>query len=159
MIPVPFPHEQDAQRKMVEMRGRALDHLRAGGLVALFPSGVVASAPTVFGTVVEADWNVFTAKLIRMSGATVVPLRFSGANSRLYQIANLVSPLLRQGLLLHEVVHALDKPQRPVIGHALSPADMAPGLEDPRRFMAWLRAHTLGLTAEGGAAPRADAPP
>lgn len=153
MIPVPFPHEADAQRKMVEMRGRAMDHLRAGGLVALFPSGVVASAPTLFGPAVEAEWNLFTAKLIRMSGASVVPLRFSGANSRLYQIANRISPLLRQGLLLHEVVHALDRPQSPVIGYPLLPADLAPRLSDPRAFMAWLRAHTLGLRAEGVAAP------
>jgi putative hemolysin len=145
MIPVPFPHEADSQRKMVEMRGRAMDHLRAGGLVALFPSGVVASAPTLFGEAVEAEWNLFTAKMIRTSGATVVPVRFSGSNSRLYQIANRISPLLRQGLLLHEIVHALDKPQSPIIGHPLSQADMATHQSDPRAFMAWLRQRTLAL--------------
>ncbi len=145
MIPVPFPHEDDAQRKMIAMRAQAMDHLRAGGLVALFPSGVVASAPTMFGQAEEAEWNVFTAKMIRMSGASVIPVRFSGANSRLYQIANRISPTLRQGLLLHEIVHSLDKPLGPVIGQPLTPDDMQPHQADPRAFMAWLRDHTLAL--------------
>ncbi len=145
MIPVPFPHEADAQRKMVEMRSKAMEHLRNGGLVALFPSGVVASSATFFGPAIEAEWNLFTAKMIRTSGATVVPVRFAGSNSRLYQIANRISPILRQGLLLHEIVHSLDKPQCPVIGHALPPAEIAHLNDDPRAFMVWLRNHTLAL--------------
>ena len=68
MIPVPFPHDPDAQRKGVEMRAKAMKHLQAGGVVALFPSGVVAASQTFFGPAVEAEWNVFTAKMIRRSG-------------------------------------------------------------------------------------------
>jgi putative hemolysin len=145
MIPVPFPHETDAQRKMLEMRTRANDHLRSGGLVALFPSGVVATSATMFGPAIEAEWNVFTAKMIRTSGATVVPIFFPGSNSRWYHMANRISPTLRQGLLLHEIVHSLDKPQRPVIGQPLTPDELATQMGDPRAFMAWLRAHTLAL--------------
>lgn len=145
MIPVPFPHEPDAQRKMIEMRNAAMDHLAQGGLIALFPSGVVATSETMFGPAVEAEWNVFTAKMIRRSGATVVPCYFPGSNSRWYQIANRISPVLRQGLLLHEVVHAFDKPQAPVIGHPVSAEEAEERGRDPRAFMAWLRAHTLSL--------------
>ena len=145
MIPVPFPHEEDAQKKMIAMRARAMDHLRGGGLVALFPSGAVAASTSLFGPAVEADWNVFTAKLIRTSGATVVPVYFPGSNSRWYQIANRISPTLRQGLLLHEIVHALDRPQRPVVGQPIDPSAMADKTADPRAFMAWLRSRTLAL--------------
>ena len=145
MIPVPFPHEPDAQRKMIEMRNAAMDHLAQGGLIALFPSGVVATSKTMFGPAIEAEWNVFTAKMIRRSGATVVPCYFPGSNSRWYQIANRISPVLRQGLLLHEVVHAFDKPQAPVIGHPISPEEADERGRDPRAFMAWLRNHTLSL--------------
>lgn len=145
MIPVPFPHDQDAQRKGVEMRAKAMSHLADGGVVALFPSGVVASSETWFGPAIEAEWNVFTAKLIRRSGATVVPMRFPGQNSRAYQIANKISPILRQGLLLHEIVHSLNKPQSPVVGHPLTAEQIAEREGDPRGFMAWLREHTLSL--------------
>lgn len=145
MIPVPFPHEADAQNKMLEMRSVAMEHLKRGGLIALFPSGVVATSQTLFGPAVEAEWSVFTAKLIRMSGATVVPTYFSGANSRMYQIANRLSATLRQGLLLHEIVHSLDKPQSPVVGAPIGPAELAGRSGDPRAFMAWLRDRTLAL--------------
>lgn len=145
MIPVPFPHDQDAQRKGVEMRSKAMSHLKAGGVVALFPSGVVATSESWFGPVVEAEWNVFTAQLIRRSGATVVPMKFLGANSRAYQIANQVSPMLRQGLLLHEIVNSLNKPQAPIVGHPIDDEIVKGFSDDPRGFMAWLRDHTLSL--------------
>lgn len=145
MIPVPFPHEEDAQKKMIEMRRTAMDHLAAGGIVALFPSGQVATSETMMGPAIEAEWNVFTAKLIRTSGATVAPCFFPGSNSRAYQIANRLSPTLRQALLLHEVVHAMDKPQGPIVGAPIPPEEMKPHMAEPRAFMAWLRERTLAL--------------
>lgn len=145
MIPVPFPHDPDAQRKMVEMRANAMDFLAQGGVVALFPSGVVMSSDSWWGPPIEREWNVFTAKLIRKSGAKVVPLYYPGRNSRAYQIACQVSPILRQGLLLHEIVRSCNKPQAPVVGKPLTEEQMAPLQTDPRGFMAWLRKHTLDL--------------
>ena len=145
MIPVPFPHDPDAQRKMVAMRANAMAHLQAGGVVALFPSGVVMSSDSWFGPPIEREWNVFTAKMIRRSGARVVPIYFPGANSRAYQIANRISPILRQGLLLHEIVRSCNSSLSPIIGPALTQAQMAPLETDPRGFMAWLRDHTLAL--------------
>ncbi|MBR9763095.1 MAG: acyltransferase [Rhodobacteraceae bacterium] len=145
MIPVPFPHDPEAQKKMIEMRAKAMAHLKEGGIVALFPSGVVASSETMFGPAIEAEWNVFTAQMIRRSGAKVVPIRFTGSNSRWYQMANQVSATLRQGLLLHEIVHALNKPQAPIVGDVIGDAAMERLASDPRGFMAWLREHTTSL--------------
>ncbi len=145
MIAVPFPHEPDAQRKSVEMRARAMAHLREGGVISVFPSGVVASSDTMFGPVIEREWNVFTAQMIRRSGARVVPVYFPGTNSRAYQIANRISATLRQGLLLHEVVRGCNKPQRPVVGEPIGEERMKLLQSDPRGFMAWLREHTLSL--------------
>lgn len=145
MIPVPFPHDPEAQRKMVEMRTSAMEHLDNGGVVALFPSGVVMSSDTWFGPPIEREWSVFTAKMIRRSGAQVVPIFYPGRNSRSYQIANRISAILRQGLLLHEIVRSCNKPQAPVVGKPLTPEQMAMLETDPRGFMAWLREHTLAL--------------
>jgi putative hemolysin len=145
LIPVPFPHDPEAQVKSVEMRAEAMGHLKQGGLVSVFPSGVVASSKTWFGPAIEAEWNVFTAQMIRRSGAQVVPIFFPGANSRLYQIANRVSATMRQGMLLHEIVHSLNKPMLPIVGHPLDAAQMERLGSDPRGFMAWLRDHTLSL--------------
>lgn len=145
MIPVPFPHDPEAQRKMVEMRANAMNHLAEGGVVALFPSGVVMSSDTWWGPPIEREWNVFTAKMIRKSGAKVVPIYFPGRNSRAYQIANRISAVLRQGLLLHEIVRSCNTPQTPVVGTPLTDDQMELLAQNPRGFMAWLRQHTLNL--------------
>ncbi|MGR3545940.1 MAG: lysophospholipid acyltransferase family protein [Roseovarius sp.] len=149
MISVPFPHEPDAQRKSVEMRAKAMAHLKEGGVISVFPSGVVASSDTMFGPVIEREWNVFTAQMIRRSGARVVPIYFPGANSRWYQMANRISATMRQGLLLHEVVRSCNHPQKPVVGAPISDERMAMLESDPRGFMEWLRAHTLSLGKTG----------
>lgn len=145
LIPVPFPHDKDAQNKGKEMRAKAMEKLKSGGLVCIFPSGVVASSKTAFGPVVEAEWNVFTAQMIRRSGAKVVPIHFRGQNSRAYHVANRLSPTLRQALLLHEVVHVCNRKHDPVIGAPLTPEQMAPLASDPRGFITWLRDYTLSL--------------
>ena len=82
---------------------------------------------------------------LRKSGATIVPCFFTGANSRWYQMANRISPVLRQGLLIHEVVHSFDKPQAPVIGTPVGPDEWESRIGKPREFMAWLRERTLSL--------------
>jgi len=145
MIPVPFDHEEDALKKSLEMRKSAMDHLENGGVVVIFPSGKVASSETMFGDVVEGDWNPFTAKLIQKSGANVVPIFFPGSNSRIYQIANQISATLRQGLLIYEVVHAMNKPQKPLVGSLIKQDEISPWKSDPRGFMRWLRERTLSM--------------
>ena len=145
MVPVPFPHEDGALEKGLEMRRIAMDHLRDGGVVILFPSGAVATSETWFGPAVEAEWNPFTAKMILKSNAVVLPIHFRGQNSRWYQIANKLSPTVRQGLLLHEVAYALNKPQAPIIGAPIGRDEIAKWSGNPRGFMAWLRETTLAL--------------
>jgi putative hemolysin len=145
MIPVPFPHEENAREKGLEMRNLTMAHLKNNGLVILFPAGRVASSETWFGPAVEAEWNVFTHKMIRGSGATILPIHFTGQNSRAYQIANKLGATLRQGLLLYEIKRALFKPQRPYIGEPIPASELDKWEGNPRGFLAWLREHTLKL--------------
>ncbi len=145
VIPVPFPHEADARERNLEMRKRAMSHLKGGGVVVIFPSGAVANSETFFGPAEEAEWNPFTAKMIQRSGAVVVPVRFPGQNSRAYLIANKLSATLRQGLLIHEVVHARHKPQAPIVGPVIGRDEIESWSTNSRGFMAWLREKTLSL--------------
>lgn len=147
MIPVPFAHEEGALKQNLEMRKRAMDHLKDGGVIVLFPSGVVASSDTMFGPVIERDWNPFTSKMIQRSDARCLPIFFPGRNSRWYQMANQMSATLRQGLLLYEVVHALNKPQAPVVGTPIERHEIESWASNPRGFVAWLREQTLALGA------------
>ena len=145
MIPVPFDHEENALQKSLEMRRFAMKHLENDGVLILFPSGKVASSDTIFGSVVEGEWSPFTAKLIQKSNADVLPIFFPGSNSRMYQIANQISATLRQGLLIYEVVHAMNKPQKPVVGNLIKQDEISSWRRDPRGFMRWLRDTTIAL--------------
>jgi putative hemolysin len=145
MIPVPFPHEDNARELGLEMRRHTMAHLKAGGVIILFPAGKVACSETWFGPAIEAEWNVFTHKMIHKSGATILPMYFPGQNSRAYQIANKLSATLRQSLLLHEIKRSLFKPQRPFIGEPIPATVLNDWEGNPRGFLAWLRDHTLRL--------------
>jgi putative hemolysin len=145
MIPVPFPHEENARELGLQMRDETMKHLKAGGVIILFPAGKVAMSEGWWGPAIEAEWNVFTHKIVRSSGATIVPMHFTGQNSRLFLIANLLSDTLRQGLLLYEIKRALFKPQRPFVGEPIAASELTKWEGNPRGFLAWLRQHTLDL--------------
>jgi len=145
MLPVPFPHEPNSQEESLKMRAECMATLKAGGVIVLFPAGAVAHSKTFFGPAIEGEWNPFTAKMLARSGATVLPIYFPGKNSRAYQIANKLSATLRQGLLLHEIRRALNKPQHPVIGDPKHAEEIREALKNPRKFLADMREETLGL--------------
>ncbi len=149
MIPVPFPHEENSRELGLKMREETMAHLKAGGLVILFPAGKVATSEGWFGPAIEAEWNVFTHKMIQRSGAQILPIHFTGQNSRAFQIANRLGDTLRQGLLLYEIKRALFKPQRPFVGEPISADELTKWDGNPRGFLAWLRQHTLDLGAKG----------
>ncbi|SEC35674.1 lysophospholipid acyltransferase family protein [Rhodobacter sp. 24-YEA-8] len=145
MIPVPFPHEDNAREEGLKMRNETLAQLKKGGVIILFPAGKVAMSETWFGPAIEAEWNVFTHKIVKSTGATILPIYFPGQNSRSFLIANKLSDTLRQGLLLREIKRALFKPQRPHIGEPIPADELKKWEGNPRGFLAWLRAHTLAL--------------
>ncbi|MDP3959974.1 MAG: lysophospholipid acyltransferase family protein [Pseudorhodobacter sp.] len=145
LIPVPFPHEENMLEKGLEMRREAMEILERGGVVVLFPAGAVATTEGWWGEAVEREWHPFTARMICRSKATVVPIFFPGHNSAAYQVANHLSPVIRQGLLIHEIVYALNKPQKPVIGTPIPWDELAPHARNQTEFVAWLRARTLAL--------------
>ncbi len=145
MIPVPFPHEENSRELGLQMRDLTMAHLANNGLVILFPAGRVASSETWFGPAIEAEWNVFTHKMISKSGAMIVPIHFTGQNSRAYQIANKLAATLRQGLLLYEIRRSLFKPQRPYVGEPIPASELDKWKGNPRGFLAWLREHTLAI--------------
>jgi putative hemolysin len=145
MIPVPFPHEDNARELGLKMRDDTMTHLRAGGVIILFPAGKVAMSEGWWGPAVESEWNVFTHKIVKSSGATILPVYFPGQNSRAFLIANKISDTLRQGLLLFEIKRCLFKPTRPVIGAPIPAEELKKWEGNPRGFLAWLREHTLSL--------------
>lgn len=145
LLSVRFPHEEDAVRKNLQTRKEALDHVKAGHCVGVFPAGTVCTSKTPFGPVVEAEWGKFTSKLILQTDAVVIPIFFQGSNSRWFQLANQISDTCRQSLLMYEIKHAFHKPQSPVVGEPIGRDVLDAYKTDAEGLMAFLRAETLKL--------------
>jgi putative hemolysin len=105
MLPVDFAETREAQRSNIESRAKALDHVKRGGCVVIFPAGAVSTSPDGLGRkrAVDGPWSPFAARLVKSGRASVAPIYFPGQNSRLFQIASHVHPNLRLGLFFHEV--------------------------------------------------------
>ena len=95
--------------------------LANGGSIGIFPAGGVAvSEKPHKGPAVDTAWHSFAAKMIRKSGATVIPVYFGGQNSRLFQIASHFSTTLRLGLFFFETARRIGSEVEFVVGEPIS---------------------------------------
>lgn len=145
ILPIDFSGTREAIETNLATRTAAIRHLKEGGAVGIFPGGTVSTAPKPFGRPMDPVWRAFTARMIQKSGATVVPIWFDGANSRLFQVASHLHATLRMALLVREFRRRVDRPVRLVIGQPIGPAELA-HLSDGKEMMDFLRRRTYGLS-------------
>jgi putative hemolysin len=125
MIPVdPFGGPQAKRANVAGMR-KAMRWLEDGGVLLIFPAGEVSHLNLRTLSITDPPWNTTAARLIRMSGAPVVPMYFGGANSALFQLAGIVHPKLRTLLLPHELGNKLGARVAIRLGQPLAPAKLA----------------------------------
>lgn len=150
ILPISFDGTKEAQRLNLKTRADALRYLGGGGCVGIFPGGTVSTAPRGGGRPLDPVWRPFTARMIQRSGATVVPVHFSGANSRVFQMASHLHPTLRLGLLIREFGARTDQPVSVAIGQPIFAQDLAAKADDARAMMDLLRRATYALSDQPG---------
>jgi len=145
LLPIDFTGTEDAMRINLDTRREARDILKNNGCITVFPAGGVSTV-TGWGDKIAQDtqWQPFIARLIQQSGATVVPVFFDGQNSRLFQIASLLSPVLRQSLFFKEVVNKMGADIGVRIGDAVS-FDTLQEIKDRAALCNYLRSMTYDL--------------
>lgn len=142
---VDFAGTKEALAANVAMRRAALEHVKAGGCVIVFPAGGVSTTPRPFDrTAVDDEWKPFTAKLVTHGKASVTPIFFDGQNSRLFQVASHLSLELRLALIFREVRRRMGKAVRVQIGETLSPETLV-SAGKRHDLMGFLRDQTYGL--------------
>ncbi len=126
LLPIDFNGTEEATRTNLKTRKIAIETLKQGGAIGIFPAGGVgASEKPLTGPAVDAAWHPFTAKLIKMSGATVVPVYFAGQNSRLFQLASHLSLTLRLALFFFETARRIGTEMEIVVGEPITPEELA----------------------------------
>ena len=148
VLPISFDEGREALALNLETRARALEYLGRGGAIGVFPGGTVSTAARPFSRPMDPGWRNFTAKMIARSGATVVPVHFTGQNSRLFQLASHLHPTLRLGLLIKEFRARVDAPVDIVVGRPIAAAELAPFRADPNAMMDALRRRTYALSPD-----------
>jgi putative hemolysin len=146
ILPISFDETKEAVRLNLHTRSTALQFLSDGGAIGVFPGGTVSTAAKPFSRPMDPGWRNFTAKMIARSDATVVPIYFDGANSRLFQIASHLHYTLRLGLLIKEFKSRVDEPVRVVIGNPIAAARLQPMKSDSNAMMDFLRRETYALS-------------
>ncbi len=146
ILPIDFAETEEAQRTNIASRAAARAQLDKGGVVVVFPAGAVSTAPDKLGfkPAIDWRWQPFVAALIQRSKATVVPIWFSGQNSRLFQIASHVSSTLRVSLIFHEVRARIGTTLPLVVGSPIPFAEIAP-IKDRQALADHLRERVYAL--------------
>ncbi|MBN8459535.1 MAG: lysophospholipid acyltransferase family protein [Verrucomicrobia bacterium] len=97
----------------------AISWLRKGGMLAVFPAGEVSHLQVGKGGVTDPPWSDTVARIIRLSGATVVPVFFAGSNGPLFQLAGMLHPRLRTALLPKELLNKRQRTITPRVGNPI----------------------------------------
>jgi len=105
IIPVNPFGGPEAQRTNVNSVKAALGWIQQGGLLCIFPAGEVAHWHLQTKTVTDPPWHINAARLIRKSGADVLPVFFPGCNSRSFHYAGVVHPRLRTAMLPRQLLN------------------------------------------------------
>jgi putative hemolysin len=146
MLPIDFSETLAARRLSASSRGQAIEFIRAGGCVVIFPAGAVSTSPDALGRrpAVDGPWTPYLARLVAAGKGPVVPVYFPGQNSRLFQMVSHVSMTLRLSLFFHEVRRRIGTPLPVEIGYEIPYAELA-GLTDRSDLVAAIRARVTAL--------------
>ena len=107
ILPINFDETEEALSTNLETRREAMEQLRGGGALIVFPSGGISLARNVIGPAQDDEWKTFAAKLAVMEDTTVLPFFFNGQNSLVYMAARKVSLTLGYSLMFREIVRRI----------------------------------------------------
>ncbi|HEV7767915.1 MAG TPA: lysophospholipid acyltransferase family protein [Thermoanaerobaculia bacterium] len=150
------PFHPGASRPNVSGLRRAIAHVARGGMLATFPAGAVSHLQLEKMTVVDPEWNVAIARLVRRTKATVLPVYFPGTNGPLFQLAGLLHPNLSTALLAHALLDRRHTRIEMRIGRPIAFSRIA-HLQSDEEMIVHLRRRTYLLanrTCTGVAQPR-----
>jgi putative hemolysin len=122
----------------------AIAWLKQGGMLAVFPAGEVSHLNLKERAITDPEWSHSVARLIRITGATVLPMYFLGANSALFQLLGLMHPRVRTALLPHEFFNKHNRNIEVRIGSPITPAKIR-SYQDDVALIRYLRRRTYLL--------------
>jgi putative hemolysin len=143
----PFHMASSADRNVKPLK-QAMEWLRQGGALAVFPAGEVSQWNVREAQVTDPAWNTVAAGLLRKTGASALPVYFCGRNSVNFQLLGLINPQLRTLFLLQEFLQQREKRVQIRIGKAI-PSELIANLDSDDEATEYLRLRTYLLSYRG----------
>ncbi|MDR1860045.1 MAG: lysophospholipid acyltransferase family protein [Bacteroidales bacterium] len=138
----PFHEHRDATSNMGGIKG-AIEHLKKGGALSIFPAGEVSSYDAS-NRIIDKQWSYTVLKFIAKAKVPVVPVYFSGSNSWLFHLMGRIHPMLRTAKLPSELLNKKHRKIKVRIGAPISVAEQETFTET-YQFGRFLRAKTYCL--------------
>lgn len=148
----PFGGAEAKRENMASMRA-SVKWVQEGHALAVFPSGEVSSVDVRTGRVRDPAWSPTIARIVRRTGATVLPIFFSGHNGAFFNMAGLIHPRLRTVLLPKQFVNKRNRTLHAEIGQPIPPKEMEQYSED-ENLINYLRLRTYVLGERETAKPK-----
>ncbi len=127
---------------------RAMDYVRDGGLLVIFPAGAVSHFQWSMRAVIDPPWQPQVARLLRLCARgtklAIVPAYVPGSNSLTFHAAGLAHPSFRTALLARELLNKRRATVEIRVGRPISPGKLAM-LDTDRERIEYLRWRTYLL--------------
>jgi putative hemolysin len=144
----PFQSDTAVRATRVDTNRRALrealEWLRSGGMLAMFPAGEVSQWQFPQGQITDPAWSDTAVHLIRRTEAAALPIYFCGRNSVSFHLFGMIHPRLRTAFLLQEFLQQEGRAVEVRVGSEIPRESMA-GMADDREVTEYLRWRTYLL--------------
>jgi putative hemolysin len=148
-LPIDFHETKEAQRNNLAVKREALELIRQGVTIVVFPAGAVATATKPWARrATDWPWKLFPARLIQEAKATVVPIHFAGQNGRMFHIASHISLTARMSMLVREFTKLSGNTVHARIGSPMPWSELE-SIRDRKALTAHLRAAVFSLSPDG----------
>jgi len=107
------------QKNMLPIR-QCEDHLDDGGVLVIFPAGKVSFRPRGSTRVQDREWNRVAGHLAKRTGASLLPVFFSGTNSALFQTLGNIWDRSKLLLLPRELIRMRGRKIQFDVGHVIT---------------------------------------
>ncbi len=149
ILPIDFSSSKEAARANAASRSKAVEHLKNGGCMVIFPAGAISTSPDPLGRLpaIDPPWTPFLARLVQSAKAPVTPIYFRGQNSRLFQMVSHINMTARLGLFFHELRSKIGARCDVVIGDTI-PFTRLADFSERQALVAVLRTATYQLSEQ-----------
>lgn len=138
------PFEQVTSQSSFQGMRQALQHVKDGHPLAVFPAGEVSSWRNDVRAVADPRWKTPAIKILQRAEVPVVPIWFDGANSLVFQMLGMINPNLRTLVLPKEMLRMRGRTVRMRIGKPIAAKDVA-AFGNADQLARYLRAKTYAL--------------